>query len=325
MRFSAYIPWTSQALASLCKTPKMKVKLVQVWQQKAVSAKSTPISRCGKLIDLQPSSYYAITVRQALLSKVNNTQIALKAAFMASGQTYGSRRLVQVLNNQGDVIGRYRVRTMMKAAQLVPVWKRRFVRTTDSKHTGRIAPNLLQQDFKVTKVNTVWVADITYIRTQSGWLYLAAVMDLYARKIVGWAFASHMRASLVCSALNMAIIARQPSAGLLVHTDQGSQYASDDYLALLTKHQITASMSGRDNCYDNAVMERFFLNLKMERVWQTHYANHQEAVKDIRQYIVAFYNGCRLHSSLGYLSPNQFEAKLTENQPIMSIEVSNFS
>ena len=303
----------------------MKVQLVKVWQQKAVSAKSTTISRCCKLIDLQPSSYYAITVRQALPPKVDNTQIALQAAFMASGQSYGSRRLMRALNRQGFNVGRYRVRTMMKVAQLVPVWKRKFVRTTDSKHTGRIAPNLLQQDFKVTRMNTVWVADITYIRTQSGWLYLAAVMDLYARKIVGWALASHMRASLVCSALNMAIIARQPSTDLVVHTDQGSQYASDDYLALLAKHKITASMSGRGNCYDNAVMERFFLNLKMERVWQTHYANHQEAVKDISHYIVAFYNGTRLHSSLGYLSPNQFEETLTQNQPIMSIEVSNFS
>lgn len=150
-------------------------------------------------------------------------------------------------------------------------------------------------------------------------------MDLYARKIVGWSLASHMRASLGCSALNMAIIARQPSAGLVVHTDQGSQYASDDYLKLLAKHQITASMSGRGNCYDNAVMERFFLNLKMERVWQTHYANHQEATRDISHYIVAFYNGSRLHSSLGYLSPNQFEAKLTEIQKKQSNEVSNFT
>ena len=303
----------------------MKVKLVQVWQQKAATAKSTSINRCCKLIDLQPSSYYAITGHLALPPKMDHTQIALKAAFMASGQTYGSRRLMRTLNNQGLAVGRYRVRSLMKAAQLVPVWKRKFVRTTDSKHTGRIAPNLLQQDFKVTTMNAVWVADITYIRTQSGWLYLAAVMDLYARKIVGWALASHMRASLVCSALNMAIIARQPSVGLVVHTDQGSQYASDDYIKLLAKHQITASMSGRGNCYDNAVMERFFLNLKMERVWQTHYANHQEAVKDISQYIVAFYNGTRLHSSLGYLSPNDFEAKLTENKEIMSMGVSNFS
>ena len=303
----------------------MKVKLVTTWQQKATLAKSTSISRCCNLIDLQPSSYYAITSQQALPPKVDHTQIALKAAFIASGQTYGSRRLVRVLNRQGFNVGRYRVRSIMKVAQLVPVWKRKFVRTTDSKHTGRIAPNLLQQDFKVRQMNRVWVADITYIRTQSGWLYLAAVMDLYARKIVGWALASHMRASLVCAALNMAIIARQPAAGLIVHTDQGSQYASDDYIKLLAKHQITASMSGRGNCYDNAVMERFFLSLKMERVWQKYYANHQEAVKDISQYIVGFYNSARLHSSLSYLSPNQFEAKLTEQQQIMSIEVSNFS
>jgi transposase InsO family protein len=301
----------------------MKVNLVQVWQQKAARAKSIPVNHCCQLIGLSPSSYYAITGRQASPPKIDALPLALKVAFMDSGQTYGSRRLLRVLNKQGFTVGRYRVRSMMKASALIPVWKRKFVRTTDSRHTGRIAPNLLHQNFNVSAPNRVWVADITYIRTQSGWLYLAAVMDLYARKIVGWSFASHMRASLVCSALNMAIVTRQPAASLVVHTDQGSQYASDDYLALLAKHEITASMSGRGNCYDNAVMERFFLNLKMERVWQTHYADHQEAVKDISHYIVAFYNGCRLHSSLGYLSPNQFEAKLTENQQIMSIEVSN--
>ncbi len=250
---------------------------------------------------------------------------------MASGQTYGSRRLVQAMRHQGFIICRYRVRTLMKSAQLVPVWKRKFVRTTDSKHTGRIAPNLLQQDFKVFIKNKVWVADITYIRTQSGWLYLAAVMELYARKIVGWALASHMRASLECSALNMAIIARQPAPGVFVHTDQGSQYASDDYCALLAKHQLMASMSGKGNCYDNAVMEHFFLNLKMERVWQTYYANHQEAIKDISHYIVASYapqevpsgdNAYRLHSTLGYLSPNQFESNLTETHQNTSIKLS---
>lgn len=303
----------------------MKVKLVQVWQQKAIPHQSASISRCCKLIDLPSSSYYAITMQQALPPKVDHMQLALKAAFIASGQTYGSRRLMRALNKQAFTVGRYRVRSMMKAARLTPVWKRKFVRTTDSCHTGRIAPNLLQQNFNVRAPNRVWVADITYIRTQSGWLYLAAVMDLYARKIVGWALASHMRASLVCAALNMAITTRQPVAGLVVHTDQGSQYASDDYLALLERYQITASMSGRGNCYDNAVMERFFLNLKMERVWQAYYANHQEAVKDISHYIVAFYNSTRLHSSLGYLSPNQFETKLTENQTITSIEGSNFS
>ena len=177
---------------------------------------------------------------------------------MASSQTHGSRRLVKAMRHRGFMIGRYRVRSMMESAHLIPVWKRKFVRTTDSKHTGHIAPNIVQQDFRVSRKNAVWVADITYIRTQSGWLYLAVVMDLYARKIVGWALASRMRASLVRSALNMAIIARQPALELIVHTGQGSQYASDDYLQLLAKHQLTASMGGKGNYYDNAVMERFF-------------------------------------------------------------------
>lgn len=305
----------------------MKVKLVSTWQQKAphvsaVNNKTYSTLRYCKLIGLNTSSYYAIKARQALPVAIKPEQIALKATFMASGQTYGSRRLVKAMRHRGYIIGRYRVRRLMKSAHLIPVWKRKFVRTTDSKHTGRIAPNLVQQDFRVSRKNAVWVADITYIRTQSGWLYLAAVLDLYARKIVGWALASHMRASLVCSALNMAIIARQPAPGLIVHTDQGSQYASDDYCQLLAKHQLTASMSGKGNCYDNAVMERFFLNLKMERVWQTNYANHQEAIRDISHYIVAFYNAYRLHSTLGYLSPNQFEANLTEMQQNTSIEVS---
>jgi putative transposase len=285
----------------------MKVKLVNIWQQKAISTKVIPVQRCCKLIDLAPSRYYAIARQQALPAQVDAAQIALNAAFAASGKTYGSRRLMRVMRKQGFNIGRSRVRRLMKAAELVPVWKHKFIRTTDSKHTGRIAPNLLNQDFKISKMNTVWVADITYIRTQSGWLYLAAVMDLCSRKIVGWSLASHMRASLVCSALQIAIAARQPAAGLIVHTDQGSQYASDVYLTLLATHKVAASMSGRGNCYDNAVMERFFLNLKMERLWQTYYANHQEAIMDVNQYVVGFYNSTRLHSALGYVSPNQFE------------------
>jgi transposase InsO family protein len=305
----------------------MKVKLVNVWQQKApssiVNVKTTAIRHCCQLAGLNPSRYYAIKKQLALPPKVDALPPALKAAFAESGQTYGSRRLVQVMRKQGFVIGRYRVRHMMKAAMLIPVWKRKFVRTTNSQHAGRIAPNLLQQDFNIKAPNRVWVADITYIRTESGWSYLAAVLDLYSRKIVGWAMASHMRASLVCQALKMALITRQPEAGLIVHTDQGSQYASDEYLALLVAYQVTASMSGRGNCYDNAVMERFFLNLKMECVWQTRYANHQEANKDISHYIVRFYNHCRLHSTLGYLSPNQFEMKKTECKEVENQQGNN--
>ena len=155
-----------------------------------------------------------------------------------------------------------------------------------------------------------------YIRTRRGWLYLAAIMDLYSRKIVGWAMAPSMPAELVCSALQMAIAQRQPPAGLIVHSDRGSQYASEAHQALLARHGLHSSMSRKGNCWDNAVMERFFLSLKMERVWQRDYANPEEAVKDITDYIVGFYNSTRLHSTLGYLSPNAYEQKSTAKQPI---------
>ncbi|HEM8811359.1 TPA: IS3 family transposase, partial [Klebsiella pneumoniae] len=145
------------------------------------------------------------------------------------------------------------------------------------------------------------------IRTDSGWLYLAAVLDLYSRRIVGWSMAPTMPAQLVCDALSMAISVRQPAPGLLVHSDRGSQYASAEHRQLLENHGLVLSMSRKGNCWDNAVMERFFLNLKMERVWQTRYANHTEAKQDITDYIVNFYNSTRLHSKLGYRSPAQYE------------------
>jgi transposase InsO family protein len=151
------------------------------------------------------------------------------------------------------------------------------------------------------------VADITYIRTRRGWLYLAAVMDLFSRKIVGWSMAPNMPAELVCSALQMAIAQRQPARGLMVHSDRGSQYASAAHRAVLDQYGLVMSMSRKGNCWDNAVMERFFLNLKMERVWQRDYANHSEAMTDIADYIVGFYNNARLHSSLDYQPPTAYE------------------
>lgn len=155
-----------------------------------------------------------------------------------------------------------------------------------------------------------------YIRTRTGWMYLAAVLDLYSRKIVGWAMAPTMPASLVCTALQMAIAQRQPAAGLIVHSDRGSQYASAEYQALLKRHELVCSMSRKGNCWDNAVMERFFLNLKMERVWRRDYANQGEAMRDVADYIVEFYNARRLHSTLGYQSPNAFERTSTGQAPI---------
>lgn len=215
---------------------------------------------------------------------------------------------------QDITVGRYQIRQIMRELDIRPVWKKTFVRTTDSQHKLPVAENLLDQQFNPTQPNQAWVGDITYIRTQSGWLYLAAVMDLYSRKIVGYAMSSRMTADLVCTALQLAIQMRQPPAGLIVHTDRGSQYCSAQYQSLLTRYNIRCSMSGKGNCYDNAVMERFFLSLKTERVWQQHYANHQEAIRDISRYIVLFYNGVRLHSTLGYQPPNQFE-QVNQNLP----------
>jgi transposase InsO family protein len=203
----------------------------------------------------------------------------------------------------------------MKRLHLKPQWRRKFVHTTDSRHGLPVAANVLQRQFSPHAPNTAWVSDITYIRTDSGWLYLAAVMDLYSRKIVGWAMAPSMPAQLVCQALSMAIGSRRPAPGLIVHSDRGSQYASAEHTRLLHAHGLVASMSRKGNCWDNAVMERFFLNLKMERVWQRRYANQAEARQDVADYIVGFYNTVRLHSTLGYSSPSRFEAQAATEQP----------
>jgi transposase InsO family protein len=160
------------------------------------------------------------------------------------------------------------------------------------------------------------VSDITYIRTRQGWLYLAVVLDLYARKVVGWAMAPTMHAELVCTALQLAIAQRRPAPGMLAHSDRGSQYASALHQALLERHGLVGSMSRKGNCWDNSVMERFFLSLKTERVWQRDYANHAEAMTDIAEYIVGFYNSVRLHSKLGNLPPNAFEQKSAIKLPI---------
>lgn len=209
----------------------------------------------------------------------------------------------------------------MKMCGLKTTWTRAFIKTTDSKHNMAVAENILYQNFNPTIANQAWVADITYIQTGSGWLYLAAVMDLYSRKIVGYSLSSRMTADLVCTALQVAVHTRKPSEGLIMHTDRGSQYCSEQYQSLLKQHGIRCSMSHKGLCYDNAVMERFFLNLKMERVWQKYYANHQEAIQDISHYITVFYNQVRLHSKLGYLSPNSFEEKYHN----LSIALSDFT
>jgi transposase InsO family protein len=223
--------------------------------------------------------------------------------------------------SRGVVIGIYRLRRLMRHHGLRSSWKRKFVHTTDSKHELPISLNVLARQFNPTHPNQAWVSDITYIRTRSGWLYLAVVLDLFARKVVGWAMAPDMQATLVCKALQVAIAQRQPAPGLIVHSDRGSQYASAAHQAVLDKHGLIGSMSRKGNCWDNAVMERFFLNLKMERVWQRDYANQAEATTDIADYIVGFYNSVRLHSKLGNLPPNAFEHQSAIKQPIGVYEI----
>ena len=283
--------------------------------------KAKAVASLCRLLEVSRSGYYAARRRASRPARGCPVTTHLQAAFAASGRSYGSRRLQVALHNKGVHVGRYRIRTLMRTNGIRPVWKRKFIHTTDSRHTLPIADNVLDRQFKPAAANVSWVADITYIRTRSGWLYLAAVMDLFSRKIVGWAMAPSMPAELVCSALQMAITQRNPPAELIVHSDRGSQYASEAHRALLTRHGLRSSMSRKGNCWDNAVMERFFLSLKMERVWQRDYANHAEALQDVADYIVGFYNNTRLHSTLGYLPPNGYELKSAAKQPIDVSEI----
>jgi putative transposase len=289
--------------------------LVQQLQKEAF-----PVKQVCRVLAVSRSGFYEAQ-RRAERPAVCKASAHLKAAFMSSHQSYGSRRLVTALQNQGFQIGRYKVRSLMRKAELKPVWKRKFVHTTDSKHDLPVAANVLNRQFNPAAPNTAYVSDITYIRTGAGWLYLAIVLDLYARRVVGWAMAPSMPATLVCDALNMAIQQRRPAPGLIVHSDRGSQYASELYQDLLAKHGFVCSMSRKGNCWDNAVAERFFLNLKMERVWQRQYANHAEARSDIADYIVSFYNCERLNSALGNLPPTVYERKMAVQEPIVVSEI----
>ena len=292
----------------------MSYQLIHQLQKEAI-----PVQQSCRVLAVSRSGYYAAQ-RRAAKPSVCKASVHLKATFMASQQSYGSRRLVTAMANAGFNIGRYKVRSLMRQAALKPVWKRKFVHTTDSKHDLPIAANVLNRRFNPAAPNVAYVTDITYIRTGSGWLYLAIVLDLYARKVVGWAMAPSMPAKLVCDALQMAITHRRPAPGLIVHSDRGSQYASELYQDLLKQHGFVCSMSRKGNCWDNAVAERFFLNLKMERVWQRQYANHAEAKVDITDYIVGFYNCTRINSVLGNLPPAVYERKMAVHEPIVVSE-----
>lgn len=230
----------------------------------------------------------------------------IRASHAASGGVYGAPRVWADLREAGETCGKNRVARLMRAHKIMGIRGFKRPRWADGKPAS-VVPNRLQRQFTVERANQVWVTDITYLRTWQGWLYLAAVMDLFARKIVGWSMKATLSRSLVLDALLMAIWRRRPRSGVLVHSDQGSQYGSDDWLRFCRAHHITPSMSRRGNCWDNAVVESFFSSLKKERVRKKIYRTRDDARADVFDYIERFYNKTRRHSHLGGVSPEAFE------------------
>lgn len=262
------------------------------------------------LLQVSRSGYYAWRKRQPSAREMADAQLleAIKKIFAASGQTYGSPRIHMELRAEGIRCSRKRVERLMRENGLKVEQKRKSrVVTTDSDHDFPVAHNVLDRDFTAENPNEKWVTDISYIHTDTGWLYLAVVMDLFSRAIVGWAMRPDLSRALVLSALRMAIANRQPPAGLLHHSDRGSQYCAHAYRQLQAEHKMVSSMSRKGNCHDNAAMESFFATLKKELVDRRHYRNQAEARSDIFAYIEGFYNRRRRHSTLGYVSPSAFE------------------
>ena len=230
----------------------------------------------------------------------------IKEIFIEHKGSYGSRRIVRELKNQGYPIGRFKVRRIMRQLNLRAKTPRRFKLTTDSRHSFPVAANRLDRQFEVDAPDKVWTSDISYIWTYEGWLYLAVVMDLYSRRIVGWAMNKRIKRNLVLDALTMAYWQRKPSSGLLHHSDRGSQYASYDYQKRLEQYGMIPSMSRKGNCWDNAPIERFFRSLKSERLTASRFATRNAAKNEIVDYIT-YYNSIRLHSYLGYVPPIDYE------------------
>ena len=268
-----------------------------------------PVIRMCKQLAVSPSGYYAWRSRPPSQREMANRKLTaeIKNAFRESGEVYGSPRIYQVMRKLGLMCSQNRVARLMRAEGLYAKQSRKRRCTTRRNKSHRAAPNILNGEFSAEQPNQKWLADITYIPTREGWLYLAAIKDLFSRRIVGWAMAGRMTTDLTLSALYMAIRQRRPGPGLIHHSDQGSQYTDGRYQHALAAHGILVSMNGAGNWYDNAPMESFIGTLKCERVHDAAYATRNEASTDIFYYIEGFYNRRRLHSSLDYLSPEAYE------------------
>lgn len=268
-----------------------------------------PLGLMCRVLLVSRSGYYAWCQRPTSPRAQADQQLvtAIRVVYAASRRTYGSPRVQAELGAQGWRCGRHRVARLMREAGLTGQRRRRFRGTTDSHHAHPVAANVLARQFAVARPNQVWAADLTYVPTDEGWVYLAVVLDLASRRVVGWAMRARLTQAVALDALHMALGQRRPSGGLLHHSDRGGQYASGAYQVLLARRGIQASMSRRGDVWDNAVVESFFATLKTELVHQRHYRSRREAQAELFDYIEIWYNRQRRHSALGYLSPAGFE------------------
>jgi len=278
--------------------------------------KAYPVTVLCQVMGVSRSGFYDYLKRFHQGPVLDLDQERLKAQmrqiFTSTKGSYGSRRMSGQLQKDGFSIGRFKTRRLMREQGLKAKAPRRYKVTTDSRHSFTVAPNLLDRQFDVAAPNTVWTADISYVWTLQGWLYLAVVMDLFSRQIVGWAMDKRMKTDLALNALAMAYWHRKPPKGLLHHSDRGSQYACPDYRRRLEQYGMQASMSRKGDCWDNAPTERFFRSLKSERLRLWRFETRTFAKAEVLDYI-SFYNGLRLHSTLGYLSPIEYEKERLRN------------
>ena len=269
-----------------------------------------PIAFMCRQLSVSRAGYYAWAARpeSARGRQERALGVAVAAVHQESRCTYGAPRVVKALRARGTRVGKKRVARILKQQGLCARMPRRFVPTTDSAHPHPIAPNVLERNFSPAAPDVAWATDITYVPTAEGWLYLAVVMDLFSRRIVGWSMSERIDRHLVLAALDMALAERRPPAGLVHHSDRGSQYACAEYRAALAARGLTPSMSRKGNCWDNACVESFFSTLKTESVHRTRFLTRAAARLALFDYIEVFYNRSRLHSRLGYVSPGDYEA-----------------
>jgi putative transposase len=261
------------------------------------------------LLNVSRSGYYSFVNRPLSKRQLNNKRldIKIKCIYNEHKKRYGAPRITRVLQSQNEPCSHTRVARRMQAMGLAALAKKKFKVTTDSEHSLPIYKNYLNRNFSATTINQKWACDITYIRTQEGWLYLAVVIDLYSRAVIGWSMDKRMKKNLVCDALSMALFRRKFPTGVIVHSDRGSQYCSLQYQQMITQYQLIGSMSRKANCWDNSIAESFFHTLKVELTHNYSYQTREQAKLSVFQYIEGYFNQQRMHSALDYSAPFEFE------------------